>query len=120
MTEQSLFERLGGMSAVNAAVDIFYIKVLGDKRVAKFFTSVDMIKMHQKQKAFLAYAFGAPHHYTGQDMRNAHSHLKLKEEHFNAVAEHLKATLEELNVRKELINEVLTIALATKEDVLNK
>ena len=41
MTE-SLFKRLGGQAAVNVAVDIFYQKMLMDKRVSRFFDDVDM------------------------------------------------------------------------------
>ena len=52
-------------------------------------------------------------------MPEAHHHMRLKEEHFNAVAEHLVKTLEELNVRQGLIDEVVTIALMTIHDVHN-
>ena len=38
---ESLFERLGGQNAVNAAVDIFYRKMLTDDRVSYFFDDVD-------------------------------------------------------------------------------
>ena len=37
---ESLFERLGGQNAVNAAVDIFYRKMLTDDRVSYFFDDV--------------------------------------------------------------------------------
>ena len=39
---QSLYERIGGEAAVNAAVDIFYRKVLADDRISHFFETVDM------------------------------------------------------------------------------
>lgn len=117
---KTLFEKIGGMDAVNAAVDIFYTKVLADETINHFFTSTDMKAQIGKQKAFLAYAFGAPLAYTGKNMRDAHAHMSLTEEHFNAVAGHLVATLQELNVAQDLIDEVVTIALSTKDDVLNR
>ncbi|MCX6294692.1 MAG: group 1 truncated hemoglobin [Bacteroidetes bacterium] len=117
---ESLFERIGGMNAVNAAVDIFYNKILADNSINHFFKNTDMKVQASKQKMFLAYAFGAPLTYTGKDMHNAHSHLKLSEDHFNAVAGHLVATLKELNVAQNLIDEVVVIALSTKSDVLGK
>ncbi len=40
----SLYERLGGEPAVNAAVDIFYRKVLADTRISRFFETADMEK----------------------------------------------------------------------------
>lgn len=116
----SLYEKLGGAGAIDAAVDIFYRKVLTDDRISHFFDTVDMDSQHVKQKAFLTMAFGGPNNYTGQDMRNAHKHMNLTEEHFNAVAENLVATLKELNVGEDDINEVVTIALSVKDDVLNK
>ena len=116
----SLYEKLGGAGAIDAAVDIFYRKVLTDDRISHFFDTVDMDSQHVIQKAFLTMAFGGPNNYTGQDMRNAHKHMKLTEEHFNAVAENLVATLKELNVGEDDINEVVTIALSVKDDVLNK
>ncbi|WP_459209832.1 group I truncated hemoglobin [Aquimarina rhabdastrellae] len=118
--KQTLFERIGGMEAVNAAVEIFYKKVLEDETISHFFTNTDMKKQLAKQKAFLAYAFGAPLAYTGKNMRDAHAHMKLNEAHFNAVANHLVSTLQELNVAQELIDEVVEIALSTKDDVLNR
>ncbi len=55
---QSLYERLGGAEAVNAAVDIFYRKMLSDDRVNYFFAGVDMTQQIQKQKSFLTMVFG--------------------------------------------------------------
>lgn len=118
----SLYESLGGEAAVNAAVDIFYRKVLTDDRISHFFEDVDMERQAAKQKAFLTYAFGGPNHYSGKDMRAAHAHLVaqgLNEEHFNAVAGHLQATLEELKAPNELIDQVMAIAASTHDDVLN-
>ena len=115
----SVYERIGGAAAVDAAVDIFYRKVLADDRISEFFDTVDMESQHIKQKAFLTMAFGGPNEYTGKDMREAHKHMKLTEVHFTAVAENLIATLKELNVPQTDIDEIVGIALSVKDDVLN-
>ena len=122
-SKQSLFDRIGGMAAVNAAVEIFYSKVLADTRVAHFFRWVDINALTDKQRNFLAYAFGASMNYTGKSMRNAHAHLVdhgLNETHFDAVMDHLLATLRELEVAEPLITEVAQIAESTRNDVLGK
>ena len=119
----SLFEQLGGEAAVDAAVDIFYRKVLNDERISRFFEGVDMDKQAAKQKAFLTMAFGGPHHYTGLDMRKGHAHLVeqgLDDSHFDAVVEDLGATLKELGVADNLIGQVAAIAGSTREDVLGR
>ena len=43
-----LYEDLGGAAAVDAAVDIFYRKVLKDDRIKRFFDDVDMTKQAAK------------------------------------------------------------------------
>ncbi len=121
---KSLYDRIGGKPAVDAAVDIFYDKVLTDDRINHFFKNIDMVKQRGHQRAFLTYAFGGMETYTGRSMREAHKRLVeeegLNEDHFNAVAENLQSTLEELKVPDNLINEVMTIAASTKDDVLNR
>jgi len=117
----NLYDKIGGDAAVNAAVDIFYRKVLSDDRISRFFDGVDMERQAAKQKAFLTMAFGGPNTYSGKDMREGHAHLVAKglnDEHFDAVVENLGATLKELNVPDELIAEAAAIAESTRNDVL--
>ena len=117
----SLYERLGGKAAIDASVDLFYEKVLGDDLLRPFFDDVDMRVQKGKQRAFLAFAFGGPANYTGEDLRAGHAHLVqrgLSEAHFRAVAVHLSTTLADLGVPPALIAEVMNIAASTHDDVL--
>lgn len=119
----SLYQRLGGGAAVDAAVELFYGKVLADPLLAPFFAGVDMKRQRAQQKAFLTLAFGGPNAYTGQDLRRAHAPLVargLNDAHFNAVAGHLQATLAELGVAQGLVDEVMAIAASTHDDVLGR
>lgn len=116
----TVFDKLGGAAAIDAAVDIFYRKVLADDRISHFFDTIDMAAQHQKQKAFLTMAFGGPNNYSGKDMRTAHQGMNLTEEHFTAVAEALVATLQDLDVTQADIDSVIDIALSVKDDVLNR
>jgi hemoglobin len=120
---ESLYAQLGGEAAVDAAVDIFYRKVLNDDRISRYFDGVDMETQAAKQKAFLTMAFGGPHHYTGADMRRGHAHLVqrgLDDSHFDAVMENLAATMKELNVPGDLIARAAAIAESTRTDVLGR
>ncbi len=108
---------------MEAAVDIFYRKVLTDGRISHFFDGVDMDRQRAKQKAFLTMAFGGPNSYSGQDMRTAHARLVtmgLNDSHFDAVVELLGGTLAELGVPANLIGEVAAIAESTRNDVLGR
>ncbi|MCH8037309.1 MAG: group 1 truncated hemoglobin [Proteobacteria bacterium] len=117
----SLYEKIGGEAAVDAAVDLFYRKVLADSSINHFFDDVNMDEQRGKQKAFLAMVFGGPNDYTGKDLRSAHASLDgLDDSHFDAVAGHLQATLDELGVSGDLSQEVMSIAGGTRDDVLNR
>ncbi len=120
---KSLYERIGGEAAVDAAVELFYRKVLADYRINRFFDKTDMDQQIAKQKAFFTMAFGGPNNYSGSDMRSAHARLVkmgLNDSHFDAVMEHLGATMKELNVHDELIGEAAAIAESTRKDILGK
>jgi hemoglobin len=119
----SLYERLGGSAAIDAAVDIFYRKMLGDERVAEFFDGVDMSRQAAKQKGFLTMVTGGPNHYTGKDMREGHKHLLAKglnDLHVDVVIEHLGATLKELGASDADIAEVAALANSVRGDVLSR
>jgi len=121
--KSSLYEQIGGEPAMEAAVELFYRKVLSDERISHFFEDVDMERQSAKQKAFLTMVCGGPSAYSGKDMRKGHAHLVkngLNDTHFNAVAEHLSATLLELGVAKPLVEQVLAIAESARADVLNR
>ena len=115
----SLFEQLGGLPAADAAVDVFYRRVLLDPRISHFFDDTDMHAQREKQKAFLTMVFGGPHEYAGKDLRKAHARMSLDHCHFDAVAEHLQAALEWLEVPAPLVERVLALAGGTRSDVLN-
>lgn len=119
----TLFEKLGGKKAVDAAVDIFYGKVLQDDRIKHFFNDVDMNQQIQKQKVFLTFAFGGAPNYSGKNMKDAHAHLLergLNDSHVDVVIELLGGTLKELGVPDDQIGEVAAIAESVRDQVLGR
>lgn len=119
----SIYEQIGGEKAVDAAVEVFYRKVLVDDRIKHFFDDVDMEQQIAKQKAFLTMVFGGPNQYTGKDLRQGHAHLVqrgLSDEHVDAVLELLAESLRELNVDEQHIQAIAALANSTRDDVLNR
>lgn len=120
-TQLSLFDRLGGAPAVQAATEIFYRKVLTDPQLSRYFDDVDMDRQIAKQTAFLTMALGGPNSYTGRDLRSAHAGLAgLSDEHVDRVIGHLAQTLEELGVDASDIAAVGAVAESVRNDVLNR
>lgn len=120
----TLFERIGGEAAVDAAVDKFYQHVLADDRIKHFFEGVDMAQLAQHQKRFMTYAMGGLPDYPGRTLRAAHQglveKLGLTDRHFDAVQEDLAAALRDLSVADDLIAEVAALVETTRDDVLNR
>lgn len=123
IVQLSLYERLGGESALQVAVPLFYDKVTADPLLAPFFESLDMDAQIRKQLGFMAHAFGGPAKYLGRDLRQAHERLLskgLSDVHFDAVARHLETTLQELDVPAEMIAECLGLISGLRDEVLNR
>ncbi|MGF1572077.1 MAG: group 1 truncated hemoglobin [Sumerlaeia bacterium] len=123
MNEQKLYELLGGEPAIQKAVEVFYRKMLTDKRVSVFFERIDMAGQMAKQKAFLTMVTGGPAHYTGKSMREGHKHLVdrgLNDEHFDITVGYLADTLRELGVEEAHVAQVVTTCEGARGDVLNR
>jgi hemoglobin len=124
MIADTLYEKIGGEKAVDAAVDLFYQKVLADDRIKHFFDGVDMVKQGKMQKNFFTFAFGGPNNYSGKNMKAAHARLiaekGLNDSHFDAVLENFASTLKELGVNDELISQAASVAESVRDDVLGK
>lgn len=117
----SLYERLGGDVALQAAVAGFYEKVMEDPSLAPFFAEIAMDAQVKKMIGFMRMAMGGPHDYTGKDLRTAHGRLVQKglgEPHFDAVLDHLEATFRDMGIDEDFIEQALELVASTHGDVL--
>jgi len=116
----SIYDEIGGAAAVDAAVDIFYEKVLADPILKPFFENVEMDGQSRKQKAFFTTIFKGDTAGADKYMRSAHKGMDISDEAFGAVAGHLNATLEQLNVPQHLIDQIMGAAGGLKDAVQNR
>ena len=116
----SIYDEIGGEAAVNAAVDIFYDKVLADPLLKPFFETIDMAGQNRKQKAFFTTIFKGDTAGADAYMRKAHAGMAISDEHFGAVAGHLNATLEQLNVPAHLVEQIMGAAAGLQDAVQNR
>ena len=63
--DASLYERLGGAPAIDAAAELFYRKVMSNPLLEPYFADVNMDRQVAKQAAFLTLALGGPNGYSG-------------------------------------------------------
>ena len=116
----SIYDEIGGADAVNAAVDIFYDKVLADPSLKPFFESVEMGGQSRKQKAFFTTLFKGDTAGADAYMRKAHTGMEISDAQFGAVAGHLNSTLEQLNVPAHLVEQIMGAAAGLQNAVQNR
>lgn len=119
-TQTTLYELLGGQTAVEAVVDEFYKRILQDERVAHYFTHLDMEQQRNHQTAFMSSVVGGPQLYAGRSMAEAHAHLKLSKADFDAVAGHLVAALERFSVPQVHIDTVMSSIARLEREIVGQ
>nr|WP_218907125.1 group 1 truncated hemoglobin [Micromonospora jinlongensis] len=116
----SHYDRIGGASAVKAAVDLFYDKVLVDPELAGYFSNVDMVGQRRHLTLMLTTVLGGPDEYTGRGLAEAHQPLNIPVEHYAMVGGHLVVTLTELGVPAEILADVQTVLGQVQDQVVSR
>lgn len=81
----SLYDQIGGESAISRVVTDFYDRASSHDVTAKWFEKVDPVVLQGHLRDYLTVAFGGPEHYSGRSMRNAHRKLRITGEAFDVV-----------------------------------
>lgn len=102
---QSLYDRLGGRTAIVAVVDDFVANCAGDARINKFFaaTAADPKRLATFKTNLveqICEASGGPCKYKGRDMKTAHAGLGISNADFDALVEDLTKSLNKFKVAK--------------------
>ena len=108
-SDEPLIERLGGISAIDAAIEILYRKVLADPEIATFCEDADLILLQGRQFEYFVALLGGPDNYTPDD-NPAHQPLALlplSDDQFEKVQGYLAAALGDLEIAPETIEEVV-------------
>nr|WP_230416404.1 group 1 truncated hemoglobin [Micromonospora tarapacensis] len=114
----SHFERIGGARSVQAAVELFYDRVLADPELAGYFAGVDMAGQRRHLALMLTVVLGGPNEYTGRDLASAHQPLNIPVAHYVEVGGHLTATLTQLGVPGDIITDVQAVLAQVQDQVV--
>ena len=127
MSEQSLYDRLGGVYAIAAVVDRFSDRLLDNPEIVnanpelkKWHTEdykVRMAGLKFNRTLWVCAGTGGPYQYTAKDMRTAHLDLHISPEVFDEVAMELARTLDDFGVPEREKGEVLAAFAAFKSEV---
>ena len=125
MQQKSLYDRLGGKTAITAVVDDFVGNVAADKRINAFFAATAADK--NRLAAFkgnlvdqICQAAGGPCKYMGKDMKTAHAGMGITTADFNALVEDLTKTLVKFKVGKTEQDQLLGALAPMKAMIVEK
>ena len=114
----SVYEAIGGRSALVAAVDDFYGRLLADPTLGPFFPGGVGARHRAYVVTVLGEALGGPERYRGPDIAGAHRGLGISDAHFDRAAGHLGATLDELGVPSHLTDRIIVIVAGLRPAVV--
>jgi len=122
---KSLYDSLGGKSAITAVVDEFVANCAGDKRINVFFASVAsdaarLAKFKTNLVNQICEAAGGPCKYTGKSMKEAHAGMGVSSADFNALVEDLVAALGKFHVAEADQKTLLGVLGPMKADIVEK
>ena len=116
--ERSLYERLGGVGAIQAVVTKFVNNVGADKRINARFSKTDLKQLNKHLVDQVCQASGGPCTYTGRDMKTTHKGMKITTADFNALVEDLVSALDTFNVGKQEKDQLLAVLGPMKKDIV--
>ena len=119
-TEKSLYDRLGGKTAITAVVDDFVGRVAADTRINGKFANANIPRLKSMLVDQICQASGGPCTYTGRDMKNTHAGMGVSSSDFDALVGDLVATLNKFKVPEREKNELLGALGPMEGDIVEK
>src|SRR2546428_9010077 len=120
----SLYDRLGGVYNIAVVVDDLIDRVMADPRLN---ANPRVDEAHHRVSAqgfkFLAtemvcWASGGPQHYSGRSMGDAHRHLMITSQEWQAFLDDFQQTLGKFNVPQPEQEELFAIVESTREAIV--
>jgi hemoglobin len=115
----TIYQQIGGESAVGAVVDDFYGRVLTDPALAPYFDGVDLTRLKAHQRAFVGVALGGPERYEGRGMEAAHKGLRITGDAFDRVVQHLAGSLAAAGVDPSTIQAIAGKLLPLRGEIVS-
>jgi hemoglobin len=120
----ALYERLGGVHAIAAAIDDFIDRIMANPvlnanpRVDEAHHRVSKAGFKYLVTEMVCWATGGPQTYTGRPMRESHRDLKITEREWAAFCEDFQDTLDKFAVPAAEQQELFAIVQSTKGDIV--
>lgn len=114
----SLYDRLGGGTAIAAVVDDFVARCADDDRINRKFGRTDIPRLKKMLVDQVSEATGGPDTYAGREMKEAHNGMGVTAGEFDALVEDLVASLDHFDVSNPEQEELLGLLGPMRGDIV--
>jgi len=121
MTEETLYERLGGYDGITGFVNDLLPRLQSDSQLGRFWQNRGDDGVKREKQLLIDYLCsnaGGPIYYTGRDMKLSHQGMKINESDWAVFLEHAGETITALNVPKQESDDVVAFVLSLKSDIV--
>jgi truncated hemoglobin YjbI len=115
-----LFERLGGMAAIEALVSDLLRFISEDDVINKRFAKTDISRLQAQLNAQLCELTGGPCDYEGRSMKAAHRRMKINGKEFEALLGDVALALKKNKIPEQEQREVLEALSAMRPQIVEK
>ena len=121
MTQQSLYQRLGGYDGITAFVDELLPRLQLDPLLGRFWLNRGEDGVAREKQLLIDYlctSAGGPVYYTGRDMKLTHVGMRISETDWSTFLGHAVATMAELKIPQREQDEIAAFVSTLKSDIV--
>ncbi|MCW9054094.1 MAG: group 1 truncated hemoglobin [Motiliproteus sp.] len=121
MSEQSLYQRLGGYDAIAAVCNDLLPRLENDSQLGRFWQHRGIDGINREKQLlidYLCYSAGGPMVYTGREMKQSHEGMGISESDWQIFLGHLNDTLDKFSLPDQERSDVLGFIDSTKANIV--
>ncbi len=121
MSEDSLYQRLGGYDAISAVANNLLPCLEQDTQLGRFWANRGTDGIEREKQLLIDYlcaSAGGPMLYTGRAMKQSHVGMNISESDWQVFLSHLNDTLDAFSVPDRERSDVLGFIDSTKNDIV--
>ena len=125
MTEQNLYDRLGGLNAIASVVNRFSDKIVGNPNLntnpalTEWNGAGQLAGLKFMRTLWLCQAAGGPFQYTGRELGDARRNLHIKPQEFAEMGVEISRALDHFSVPEREKQEVMAAMVSNEARVVN-
>jgi two-component system, chemotaxis family, sensor kinase CheA len=109
----SIYDQIGGMGTIDAVVEVFFNRNVGDLRIKQLFEGANIDRLQGQMRDYLAKLCGGP----DSSAKSVLIDRGFNDAQFDAACGHLQAALNQLEVPTDLAARVMGMIFATRDEV---